>query len=109
MPGMLGPPARQQHVECAGRPARQRDQAGRELLQKRKPYMGQIAGIGLQPGTRGQTHQVCVAFSILRQEYERATPGGEIVGAGAKALAIGKIHGELTADDRLHASLRDFL
>jgi len=71
--------------------------------------MGRIAGRGIEPGARGDVHQVQISGAVLREKNELRAAGPALLPAPGHYGAIAEIERDLQADDRLHAFLGEFL
>ena len=70
-------------------------------LERVVAHMGLVAVGRVEPDATDEPHQVHVAALVLRDQHDRgAAEAGEAAGGD-----VGEIHGELRADQRLHAGL----
>ncbi len=106
----LGLAGAQSPVERAVRAAAERDQPLARHGQLRQRDMRRFARLDLEPGLRGQMHQIGVASLVLRQQHDIAARRVERqhLAAIAKSLGVVEINGQLAAGDRLDPLLGAF-
>ena len=93
-------------IERAARAAGQRDEAGAASGQALQRDVRRLAGRRIEPGARGQMHQVEIARLVLRQKHQRRATGILLATPGRQLGAVTEGDRQLNADDRLNAGLR---
>ncbi len=104
-PRQIEQPVGQRAVDRPGRTAGQRDQAV-GLAERVEPHMRVVAIGGRKPGLRGEPHQVAIARLVLGEQHERRARRARIEASARRGRRVAEIHGDLRADDRLDAGLR---
>jgi hypothetical protein len=104
----FGQAERQRPVDRSGRSAGQRDQA-LGLGERGEVDMRFVAVGRVEPDPRGEPHQRAVALFVLGDQRQRRARHPRLGEAGGGRRRIAEVDGDLRADDRLHAGLRQFL
>ncbi len=105
--GQFRPVIGEGSVEGTAWAAGERDQSLRSPFETADVNMRRISRFWIEPGARGNMHQVRIAGGILGQEHDGCVAGARLPARPCRAVL--KVDGDLQARDRLHPFFRQLL